>query len=159
MSEDRFTYTELVGYYTDKMMEGIRKGTSMRSLVADIVNTAAHWGAENVREYEKANPTKTRHDWRPISSAPKDGTVIIVTETPNGEHYNVVPAAWMAYGAKGLDNEGEGRWWGMDVARWAGEEGPLYVRFKPLAITPICWKPMPDAEPESKLRRRMSAIR
>jgi hypothetical protein len=97
--------------------------------------------------------------WEPISSAPKDGTMILVTETPNGEHWNVVVACWMAHKAEDIiPNEHLGDWWGIDVARWRDTEGPLPVRWKPLAISPVCWMPFPDHEPISKLNRRMAAL-
>ena len=101
--------------------------------------------------------------WRPMTTAPKDGTVILVTETPNGEHWNVMPAAFMALKPEPSmqefppDNSEDGRWWGIDVSR-LGREGPLYTRWKPLAITPICWVPLHEPEPVPKLRRRLGQL-
>lgn len=97
--------------------------------------------------------------WLPISKAPRDGTVILVTETPNGECWNVMPACWMALKAENINpNTHLGRWWGIDVAHWRPSEGPLHVRWKPLAITPICWQPMPLPDPVTTLRRREAAL-
>lgn len=94
-----------------------------------------------------------------MRSAPKDGTMILVTETPNGEHWNVMPAAWMAYGEKdNPDNSQRGDWWGVDVSHYYPSEGPLHVRFKPIAMTPICWQPFPDADSVATLRRRAGQI-
>lgn len=36
--------------------------------------------------------------WQPMTTAPRDGTVVLVTETPNGEHYNVIPAMYANMG-------------------------------------------------------------
>ena len=98
------------------------------------------------------------NSWLPMRSAPKDGTMILVTETPNAEHWNVVPASWMAYGrTDDPDNSKHGGWWGVDASRYTNE-GPLYTKFKPLACTPICWMPFPEAEDIGKLRRRAGQI-
>jgi len=103
--------------------------------------------------------------WQPMSSAPRDGTMILVTETPNGEHWNVLPAMYMNEGGGdprfGQKEIGIIGWWGVGPSRRTGEGGDceLPVRWKPLAITPICWMPMPVREEESKLRRRMSSRR
>lgn len=100
--------------------------------------------------------------WLPMTSAPMDGTVILVTETPNGEHWNVMPACYMNYigGSPGQVENGTLSWIGIAPSRYSGEGGdcPLPVRWKPLFITPVCWMPMPSAEPESKLRRRLSQL-
>jgi hypothetical protein len=100
---------------------------------------------------------RKRSKWLPMTSAPKDGTMILVTETPNGEHWNVMPACWMAHRAENINpNDRLGDWWGIDVARWHPSEGPLPVRWKPLAITPVCWQPFPVADSERGLRRRLA---
>ena len=108
--------------------------------------------------------------WLPISKAPKDGTMILVTETRNGEAWNVIPACWMALTSQeqsdkeffengGLppNNSHKGSWWGICATRWS-REGPLYTRFKPLACTPVCWMHFPEMESETKLNRRMSQL-
>jgi len=69
--------------------------------------------------------------WLPISKAPKDGTMILVTETPNGEAWNVIPACWMALTSQeqsdkeffengGLppNNSHKGSWWGICDYYW-----------------------------------------
>lgn len=91
-----------------------------------------------------------------------DGTMILVLETPNGEHFNIVPAMYMNKGG-GDPNMGQKPigmigWWGVCGARWSSEGGGLCdlpVRFKALAITPICWRPIDvsNAQIESLKRR------
>lgn len=105
-----------------------------------------------------------KSQWRPMGSAPKDGTMILVTETPNGEHYNVMPAMYMnLHGGDPMMGEkavGIVGWVGVAGSRRTGEGGDLAlpVRIKPLIITPICWQPMPTAEPENTLRRRLAQL-
>jgi hypothetical protein len=99
-------------------------------------------------------------DWKPMTTAPRDGTMVLITETPNGEHYNVMPAMYMNLGGgderMGQKPEGSIGWWAFCGSRWSGEGGDcaLPVRVKPLACHPICWMPMPPREDEKKLRRR-----
>lgn len=166
MSNDRFeSLEEITQHFTDAAVKSILRGTPLANIVSSIIVTAAGWGAENVRIYEeKYGPRKKSakpvSGWRPMSTAPKDGTVIIVTETPNGEHWNVMPAAWMAQGEDNNDNnESRGRWWGITPSRSVPGEGPLYVRWKPLAMHPTCWMPMPEREDDAKLHRRSAAMR
>ena len=108
--------------------------------------------------------TPTQNKWRPMTSAPKDGTMILVTETPNGEHYNVMPAMYMnMHGGdpqRGEKAVGLIGWFGFGGSRYTGEGGdcPLPVRVKPYVITPICWQPLPKAESESTLRRRLAQL-
>lgn len=102
--------------------------------------------------------------WRPMTKAPKDGTMVLVIETPNGVHFNVLPAMYMNLGAgdprMGQKAEGCIGWWAVCGSRYTGEGGDcaLPVRFKPLACTPICWMPMPPCEDEKKLRRRRGQL-
>jgi hypothetical protein len=86
--------------------------------------------------------------WRTMDSAPKDGSEIIVLETPNGEHFNVLLACWMALSPQhlehknwGIDNTDRGRWWGVTPSH-RSSSGPLHTHWLPLACSPICWKPM-----------------
>jgi hypothetical protein len=81
-----------------------------------------------------------------------DGTVIIVTETPNGEAWNVMPAAYMNHGGSSLS------WWGIYPSKMSNEPGEHPTKWRPLAITPVCWMPMPKPEAEATLRRRLSQL-
>jgi hypothetical protein len=102
--------------------------------------------------------------WRPMTTAPRDGTMVLITETPNGEHYNVLPAMYMNLGggdpSLGEKAEGIVDWWGIAGSRRTGEGGDcqLPVRLKALACTPICWMPLPPMEDVYKLRRRLSQL-
>lgn len=90
--------------------------------------------------------------------------MILVTETPNGEYWNVCPAMYMNHGGgdprMGEKPEGSVGWWGVTGSRYTGEGGDckLPVRWKPLSITPVCWKPLPEREETPKLRRRLSQL-
>jgi hypothetical protein len=99
-----------------------------------------------------------------MKSAPKDGTLILICETPNGEHWNVMAAAYMnLHGNPALE-----RWWGVGVTSLllphlmntlqdqdlANDRG-LPVGLKPYAVTPLCWQPYPALESLKTLRRRM----
>lgn len=95
--------------------------------------------------------------WQPISTAPKDGTDILVLETPNGEHFNVMVAAYFNYGAGdprlGENPNGSKRFWGVIPTRWSGDGGDctLPVRWQPIACTPIAWKPLPKKPSRKKI--------
>lgn len=87
--------------------------------------------------------------WNSMNSAPKDGTEIIVIETPNGEHYNVMIACFMALMREdkqdewiNKDNSSEARWWGTYPTHWSSN-GPHHTHWKPIACTPTCWKHLP----------------
>ena len=105
-----------------------------------------------------------KSEWLPMSKAPMDGTMILVCETPNGEHWNVMPAMYMNYGGgdprMGQKEIGMIGWYGICGSRYTGEGGDceLPVRLKSLVITPLCWMPLPLREPLPKLRRRASQI-
>ena len=82
--------------------------------------------------------------WQPMSTAPKDGTIVLVCETPNGEQWNVLPAAFVKH--VGIED-----WWGV----WPRKDditGDHY--WYSVALLPICWQPLPKPERLTKLRRR-----
>ncbi len=87
--------------------------------------------------------------WRPMATAPKD-KVILVTETPNGEVYNVMPAFWGT--PEGFT---EPDWWGTSFSLIG--RGPLFdtpgLHAKLFAITPLCWRPVPTRASEPILKR------
>lgn len=102
--------------------------------------------------------------WRSMRSAPRDGTIILICENPTGDVLNVMPAAYQLHLGDPL-MEG---FWGV----WTTSRLPVHlmdrdqlvwsralpVGFKAIAITPLCWQPMPACEPIEKLRRRASQI-
>lgn len=100
-----------------------------------------------------------------MRSAPRDGTMILICESPNGEHWNVVPAAYQLHMGESLL---EGFWGVTTTSRLpchlihehgqAVLDSGLPADFKALAITPLCWQPMPACEPVEKLRRRASQV-
>ena len=102
------------------------------------------------------------NDWKPMKDAPKDGTMILITETPNGESYNVFPACYMkAHGNPTLEG-----WWGAGrtsippihlMKEFPNEEQGV-VGYRLIFCTPLCWQPMPAMEDETKLRRRAGQI-
>lgn len=103
--------------------------------------------------------------WRSMRSAPRDGTIILVCETPNGEHWNIMPASYQIH--QGNEHL-EGFWGVAPTSRLpihliqagdnvASERG-LPVDFRALAITPLCWQPLPEPEPIEKLRRRAAQV-
>jgi hypothetical protein len=91
--------------------------------------------------------------WREMESAPKDGTEIIVIETPNGEHFNVMVACFMArmnddeqHMWRDKDNSPRAMWWGVYPTHWSSN-GPHHTHWKPIACsTPLCWKPLPKMD-------------
>lgn len=102
--------------------------------------------------------------WRPMGSAPMDGTLILVIETANGENFQVLPAAFMNHKG-GLPQFGEKKighigWCAVAPSRKTGQGGncPLPVSWQPLVSTPVCWKPMPEAEPMEKLLNRLRYV-
>ena len=111
-----------------------------------------------------AVPRKLKQDgWRPMSSAPRDGTLILVCElVPCREKGQVMPACFMR--ANG-DPDMEGFWGAWPTSRvpvhlmdtYPNVEG-LAVGWRSIAITPLCWKPLPEPEEFSTLRRREAQI-
>ncbi len=81
-----------------------------------------------------------------MSEAPRDGSMVLVCETPNGEQWNVLAASWCRVGAAC-----GAAWWGVHYR-------PSFLTFAPIACTPVCWKPYPAAEETKTLRRRKSQI-
>lgn len=92
---------------------------------------------------------KTLPLWNPMRTAPRDGTVIIVTMYNNGDYY-VVPAAWV----KPDNNDPLEGFWAFHPSKYSDEE--FYNRLTFTACTPVLWMPLPDMEPESRLRRAHS---
>lgn len=84
--------------------------------------------------------------WRHINSAPQDGTIILVLETPNGEAWNIMSARWMTwYSSRDIDEpRRDPTWWGASwragYREWG--EGPWGSAYD-VAISPQWWKPMP----------------
>lgn len=100
--------------------------------------------------------------WLPMSTAPRDGTLILVCELGNGEQATVLPAAYI--NNVGVLEDFWGVWPSsllpghlMSRQQEASEKG-LPVGFRSIAVTPLCWKPLPLPEPMAKLRRRQGQI-
>jgi len=103
-------------------------------------------------------------DWQSMKTAPRDGTVILVCElVPSGDcGGQVLPAAYMrANGNPKLEG-----FWGC----WTTSQVPIHlmnefpndegfaVGWRKIALTPLCWKPLPKPETYAKLRRRQGQI-
>ncbi|MEI2429162.1 hypothetical protein RDV84_23280 [Lysobacter yananisis] len=88
----------------------------------------------------------------PISTAPKDGTEILVCEFIGTDQPFVCIAAWV----KPEHEHSEAGWWGA-VAAYRHEDS-IPHRWKMIAITPGCWQPLPEPEEGRKLRRRYAQI-
>jgi hypothetical protein len=86
-----------------------------------------------------------------MTSAPRDGTPILVCETPNGEQYNVLMAAYIK-----VNGTNEFDWWGCYPRTENFQDMTRY--FSAIACTPICWRPYPKPESKEKLRRRKSQL-
>lgn len=104
-----------------------------------------------------------KDSWRPMSSAPKDGTIILVCEEVLGRNEGqVMPACYMR--ANG-DPRMEGFWgvWPTSlvpahlISKFPNDEG-FAVDWKAIAMTPLCWKPLPQPEDIKTLRRRYGQI-
>ena len=106
-------------------------------------------------------------NWRPMKTAPRDGTIILVCETPNGEHWNVLPACYINMGGpvapRGTVAHQSVGWWAVSTTKRGcasyveGGDCPLPVNFKPLFATPVCWMPMPPLPNGASLRKKLMA--
>lgn len=98
-----------------------------------------------------------------MSSAPKDGTIILVCElVPGRDEGQVMPTCYMR--ANG-DPAMEGVWgaWPTSRApvhlmqRFPNEEN-FMAGWRSIALTPLCWKPLPAPEDFGRLRRRQGQV-
>jgi hypothetical protein len=87
-----------------------------------------------------------------MKEAPKDGTVIEVMDSPNGEHVNIMYARWHThYGGNELNPPPDNimtSWWGLSFRTgfdtWKTQEpGRLFGRASDVAISPFAWRPCP----------------
>lgn len=109
-------------------------------------------------------PRRMANDgWLPMSSAPRDGTIILVCELVSGvDNGQVLPACYMR--ANG-DPSLEGFWGTLPTSRvpphlmhdFPNKEG-FAVGWRSIAMTPLCWMPLPAPEDFKKLRRRQGQI-
>jgi len=116
-------------------------------------------------EQKTPKAVKIPTGWRSMRTAPRDGTMILVCETPNGEHYNVMAASYQLHLGEPLM---EGFWGVAPTSRLpihliherhqAVEERGLPADFKAIALTPLCWQPFPECESIEKLRRRAGQV-
>lgn len=97
-----------------------------------------------------------------MSSAPRDGTVILVCELVAEGHGNVMPACYMRAHGEPLM---EGFWGGMPtrhVPDHLQAEYPNKERFavgwRNIALTPLCWQPLPEPDAVLTLRRRQGQL-
>jgi len=102
--------------------------------------------------------------WLPMSTAPKDGTIILVCELPPTDCGSIVWAAgwlnWVGGGAGWIGVAPTSR---LPVhlihERQASVDAVgLPVGWREYIITPLCWKPFPEPENEGTLRRRQGQI-
>lgn len=109
---------------------------------------------------EKALPK----GWLSMRSAPRDGTMILICETPNGEVWNVMAASYQFHLGNPLM---EGFWGVAPTSRLpahlmsrddAASSKALPVNYKSIAVTPLCWQHFPEPESVEKLRRRAAQI-
>lgn len=77
--------------------------------------------------------------WRPIISAPIDGTKVLILEECNLAYWNVFQAQY-------IDEQPYPGWRGIYIAKYVGTglDEPHYVD-KPIITTPDFWKPLPKA--------------
>lgn len=90
--------------------------------------------------------------WLPMSLAPRDGTEILVCEWIGTDQPFVCVAAWIRRENTLL----EARWWGSVATYVNGGEFP--AKFKDIAITPACWRPLPPPEDKRTIRRRYAQL-
>lgn len=90
--------------------------------------------------------TAPTSNWQPMSKAPRDGTIIIVTMYNNGEYY-VVPAAWVSPG----NDAGLEGFWAFHPSKYSDE--PKYNRLTFTACTPVLWMSLPEKAPSGRLSR------
>ena len=95
---------------------------------------------------------KRKSPWRPMSTAPKDGEIILVCEWVGTDAPFVIPAAWVHHEGE----NSEAGWWGVAPAFRGGTETPH--RWKEIAITPACWMHLPEPECGSTTRRRYGQL-
>lgn len=100
--------------------------------------------------------------WRPMSTAPRDGTVILLCELnySSGEGY-VMPGCWMHMHGDPAFGE---KFWAVAPTslvpahlafKFRNPEGHA-VGWRAIALTPECWMPMPEPETTRSLRQRMA---
>lgn len=76
-------------------------------------------------------------EWRPIETAPKDGTVILLTALePDGEPFEVWPMQWMAIQQNGL--------FPGKVGMWTHPSGDVTWNDDDPAGAPTHWMPTPN---------------
>lgn len=101
--------------------------------------------------------------WLPMSSAPRDGTMILVCElVPSHEEGLVMPACYMRANGDPLM---EGFWGVWPTSRvpahlmhkYPNDEG-FVAGWKNIAMTPLCWRPLPAPEEFKTLRRRQGQV-
>lgn len=67
---DRFESTnEITEYHTEQVFESLKRGQSMKSIVAGIIVSAAKWGAENTKLYWEGRAKQEKEPWDTLSDA------------------------------------------------------------------------------------------
>lgn len=79
--------------------------------------------------------------WKTVDTIPKDGTVVNIVESPNGESYNFMQARYTTLYHNPNQPDENPSWWGvgwrLGFNSWDGNYGALEA----VACTPILWKP------------------